>query len=282
MKKISLIIIIFICVFVLVGCFENEPKPSDIYNVNGKNEINSVSDSGEIVNNDIKNANLFRGLSINDWEKKIKDYYGEHANEIICKFDESGDFTADVASEFEVFAEFVFNKDSGIAKEKHSGLEIDFINQKVVNTLKDLSNYFTDNISLGIANYTDETEEKIVNAYFNNYASYQSLTRYNLSNNTEYSAKFLIIPKDDSVKFDIYSCIISDDGNVVPDVEIDKDINEPILFYFDDYESITPQYCIILKVNGSEDIIPIVFSGMDGSLNIVGHEAEVIDLSLED
>ena len=49
---------------------------------------------------------------------------------------------------------------------------------------------------------------------------------------------------------------------------------------YDNIEQTTPQMCIELKVNGFEDIIPIVFSGNNGHLDLTGHESEVLDISI--
>ncbi len=267
MKKIiSVLIIILSVTFVLAGCFEVKPTSSGDVN---------IQTEPEVVSND-----TFHGYSFDEWKKMVKDYYGKYANDVICKFDEKNNFTVDVASKYEVFAQFVFDDETGYAKDINSGLEIDFINGKTINVIKNIDTMFTDNICLGIASITDENEEATINKYCSNRASFDSITRLVLDNGTEYIDKFLIIPKDENVTFDIYSVKLTDEGTIEPEFEVDKDMNNPILFTCDDYESTMPHYGIKLKANGFEDFIPLSFSGYDGSLALSGHESEVIDLTI--
>ena len=147
----------------------------------------------------------------------------------------------------------------------------------IVNPIKDLSEYFTDNICLGIASITFDNEEATANKYCNDY---EHITKLRFDNKTEYVDKFLIIPKDDTVSFDLCSVKITDEGTIEPEFELDKDIKEPIVFTCDDFESTMPQYGLRLKCNGFEDLITLSFSGYDGSLNLYGHESEVVDLTI--
>ena len=48
----------------------------------------------------------------------------------------------------------------------------------------------------------------------------------------------------------------------------------------DNVEATTPQYIIQLKINGFEDEFPLVFSGENGHLDFIGHEMEVLDISI--
>ena len=57
-------------------------------------------------------------------------------------------------------------------------------------------------------------EEATINKYCGNRASYDSITRLRLDNGTEYIDKFLIIPKDENVTFDIYSVKLTDEGTI--------------------------------------------------------------------
>ena len=150
-------------------------------------------------------------------------------------------------------------------------------NEVIIYPVKDLSEYFTDNICLGIASITTENEAATAEKYCNDY---DMITRYNFNNDEDYIARFLIIPKDDTVSYDLYSVKITDEGTVETEFVIDQDIKEPVVFTYDNYESTMPQYGIVLKSNGFQDLIPLSFSGYDGSLALSGHESEVIDLTI--
>ena len=97
--------------------------------------------------------------------------------------------------------------------------------------IKNQSNLFTDNLCLGIASITPENEAATAEKYCNDY---ELITKYNFNNGTEYIDRFLIVPKDDTVLFDLYSVKITDEGTIEPEFEIDKDIDEPILFTYDE------------------------------------------------
>ncbi len=148
----------------------------------------------------------------------------------------------------------------------------------VISKVKDMSTYFTDKVCLGIASITAENETATANKYC---TDYEHITRLNLNNGTEYIDKFLIIPKDNTISYDIYSVKLTDEGNIEPEFEIDLDNKEPMILTCDDYESTMPQYGIKIYSNGGyKDFIPLSFSGYDGSLNIFSHEANVVDLTI--
>ena len=45
-------------------------------------------------------------------------------------------------------------------------------------------------------------------------------------------------------------------------------------------ETTTPEMCIKFEFQGFEEMFPIVFSGMDGKLDLTGVEQEVKDISV--
>ena len=144
----------------------------------------------------------------------------------------------------------------------------------------DLNNYFTDRLCIGIASITPENEQATATKYFNSYAEYEALDKYEYNTESEYVAKFLFIPKDESVSLDICRVIITEEGSVEPDEVIESGINKPVVFCYDDYESIMPRFGLLLKTSEYEDFTPLSFSGYDGSVNIYGHESQIIDLTI--
>ena len=140
---------------------------------------------------------------------------------------------------------------------------------------------FTDNICLAVAYITDENETEFMEKYFNKDSKYKLLQIYDLSNEfVGATAKIAIIPKDENVFVAIDSCVIDEEGNLAKEYEVYEKTNKPFLLKYDNYEPTMPQYLMELKVADFEALIPIVFSGMDGHLDLSGNESEVKDISI--
>lgn len=307
MKKIYGIVIIFVAVLIIIGIFyfininKNNTTEADSNSINSpstnnvNNEVASSNTNNENIikeeqNNtkEIEEIVSFNGYTAEEWKNMIVQFYGNYTGiqitEVICKYDEDGNFTADVATEYEVCGQYVFNKETTFATEKNMGLTVDFINGKIVNQVKDKSKIFTDNLCLAAGYVTSATQAKFIEKYFSNEASYNSITKYDLR--SEYNAenektdKVVIIPKDENVEISIYDCKIEENGELNKGNMLLEKISEPFMILYDNIEQTTPQMCIELKVNGFEDIIPIVFSGNNGHLDLTGHESEVLDISI--
>ena len=160
------------------------------------------------------------------------------------------------------------SSDDGEKKEK----KFDFTDE--------LRNVFNNGALLAVADIREDTKEEFINKYFSIPVQYSALNRYNFSSNTDYQDTLVIIPNDESIKYDICSCKINEDGTVYADYVVFDSISEPIIFTFDDFESITPQNCIRIEMDGTEYLIPIVYSGMDGHLALDSTRGIVADISV--
>ncbi len=141
--------------------------------------------------------------------------------------------------------------------------------------LKDSKKIFHDNICMAIADVT-ENEEKFLDTYNIDSDTYNLVTRYNFGNDLDYTNEIIFIPKDDSISYSLYSVSILEDGTIGKDQLLDDNINEPIRFKYDCYESIMPQYAIQI----GDELIPIVYSGMDNSLALSAYKDIVVDLTI--
>ena len=107
--------------------------------------------------------------------------------------------------------------------------------------------------------------------------AYNSLVLYDFGNNLDYTTEIVFIPKDENTFLELVALKINDNGNLEVEQILDSGINEPFKFRYDDFESIIPQYGIIIENSPSSEIIPIVHSGMDGSLAMNSEYSKVID-----
>ncbi len=112
--------------------------------------------------------------------------------------------------------------------------------------------------------------------YFNSKEDYDSLMIFDFGNDLEYTTEIVIIPRDENVSLQLVSVGIEEDGNMKVEQILDSGINTPFKFRYDDYESTMPQYGIIIENSPYSGIIPIVHSGMDGSLAMDSAYSRVI------
>ena len=142
---------------------------------------------------------------------------------------------------------------------------------------------FTDGQILAIGYVPDMHLEKFIKKNFKNKDEYEKLSVHDLRNEDkrEDGDRFVIIPKDSSVKIKVNNCFINDQGEVELDDTLLSDTVGGFVLIDDCMpESTTPKLCIHIECNGFEDIVPIVFSGKDGKLDLAGHEMEVKDISV--
>lgn len=142
---------------------------------------------------------------------------------------------------------------------------------------------FTDGQFLAIGYVPDMHLEKFIKKNFKNKNEYEKLSVYDLRNEDkrEDGDRFVIIPKNSSVKIKVNTCFINYHGEVELDDTLLSDTVGGFVFVDDCMqENTTPQLCIHMEYDGFEDIVPIVFSGKDGKLDLAGHEIEVKDISV--
>ncbi len=139
------------------------------------------------------------------------------------------------------------------------------VENKKENLLKNHEEVFAEDNIYFAACEIDKSGD-IINNHFMSYDKYRTLTLYDFGNNIDSTVEVVIIPRDTKVSLELCSVEIDEDGNLVVRQMLDSGINEPFRFRYDDYESIMPQYGIIIENSSYSGIIPIVHSGMDGSL----------------
>lgn len=305
MKKTYLIIIVLVIVIIAMAIVFG------IYIKNNTENVENIKKSAENIEEQISTKNntknnteiatfspetiyentldeTFNGYTSKQWQDMIDQFYGNYKgiqlSEIICKYDKDGNYTATIATQYEVCGEFVFDSKTSFAKEKYTGVTIDFINGKIITEIKNKSEIYTDNICLAIGYVPGINSENFVKKYFESDQIYNSITSYDfreeIERQSQYENKFIFIPKNENVKISIYDCNINNDGKVVKNNLLIENVSEPFTLMYDIAESTTPQMCVKLQVNGFEDIIPLVFSGKDGHLDLEGHESEVRDISI--
>lgn len=266
MKKVIIGILIgiaicVICVTIYVQCFM------------------SIPDKGGMINEDVE----FGGYTSSEWEKMIENFYDnnfEFIPEIKCFYNEKGEFIAETVSENEEKYVYVFNKDT-LNATREDGVVIDFINEKYIGSKVN----FSDNQCLAIGYVLDnDVYEFASNNFFSAYM-YDCVEVFDYrsaeSKEKQIGNRFVIIPKTEDVKVSLYNCFINNYGELELDNILIKDYTDPFII-LDDYlaETTTPEMCIKFEYNGFEETFPIVFSGMDGKLDLTGVEGEVKDISI--
>ena len=145
---------------------------------------------------------------------------------------------------------------------------------------------FSGNEYLAIGYVTDLTEDEFIEKNFYYTYPYYELEELNLCSakskeKGEYNT-FVFIPKSKDVKISLYECSINfNDGELKEGKELLKNCTEPLKVYTNYFEeTTTPKYCIIYEYNGISKTVPIVFSGMDGSLDLTESKGTIKDISI--
>lgn len=128
---------------------------------------------------------------------------------------------------------------------------------------------------LAVACVPDFNEPAFAQKYFPN-GGYDDMTTID----TGGEMRFVVIPKDENVKFSVYPCIINDE------YEIEK--AEPA--YISNCSGCLkikamkveyiPHLCIVFEYNGFEGMLPLTFEGQEGHLDLSGCEKEVVDVTI--
>lgn len=246
-----------------------------------------VPDEGGMENiNEIK----FGEYKASEWEEMIKNFYndtyGSAPKSIKCYYNDDNNFIAEIyyyepeiSEEIHYF--YVFEPETLYARGEGSEC-IDFINGKHVTVKVDFSN----NEYLAIGYVTDLTEDEFIEKNFYYTYPYYDLTELNLCSvkskeKGEYNT-FVIIPKSKDIKISLCECSINfNDGELKAGKELIKNCTEPLKVYTNYFEeTTTPKYCIIYEYNGISKTVPIVFSGMDGLLDLTESKGTIKDISI--
>ncbi|MBR3134152.1 MAG: hypothetical protein IKG56_01660 [Clostridia bacterium] len=147
-----------------------------------------------------------------------------------------------------------------------------------------VENIFTDNICLAIGYVTSANEARFAKQYFGSSFKYKAIAQYDYRDENNKTNKpedsFVFIPKDENVKISIYDCNINEEGEIKAGSLLKDNITEPFSLAIDNDELTTPKICIKYEINGFEDLIPLVFNGDNGQLSLLGHEMEVLDITM--
>lgn len=261
MKKIIIGIMIGIIIALIVmGIVFN------IYQIDNSND--------NTINENENSSESFMGKTFEEWKKKIEDYYSlnnlEDTYETIeCYYNDKGEFVATVSTQYEVSAEYVFDKETGYAKEIFSQDIVDFNNNKVIEKASKTIINFQDKYVLGVGYVSDRNLDTFINDYFLDESFYNSLNVYDYRDNKVdgNGNRFVIVPKSTAVKVSLYTCKLGDDGRIKKDKVLIEEINEPFIIY-DEYIETMPRLMLEYKYKNIGAEIPLIFDGMSGELLI--------------
>lgn len=229
----------------------------------------------------------FKALTSTEWSELIGKYHDQDPKNIDCHYMES-EFIGIVYDERdEEIAYYRFDEDTGYALDMNSGVVVDFLKGETVEVDMTQDNNFTfsDNQILAIGYVNDFNEEEFICQNFVSRDKYDMLSVYYFraeeNREEETGNKFVFFPKTTDVKLTFYRCHADENGELkLDDCLLSNTIGN--FMVIDDYlaESTTPEVAVKLCYQGYEDIIPISFSGMDGTLALTGHEEEVRDVTV--
>lgn len=249
-----------------------------------------VPDKDGMVNENINvddDEVKFKEITAKEWEEKIAKYEICDAQMVNCYY-EDGKFIGVVNNENnETIAHYEFEDETGYALEIISGHRVDLINGEVVerNLLGGTQIEFEDTQILAIGYVTDTSLNQFIEKNFVTKEVFERLitldyrkeeSRINGSGST-----FVFIPKTSDVEIEIYDCYITENGETKIVDQWGETLNEGFVL-LQEYmaETTTPELCAKVKYHGVEDIIPLVFSGENGKLDLANHEKLVQDISV--
>jgi len=290
MKKIIIGIFIGLCIALIIASLfiifyfkksENEDM-SNTQNTDVSNTQNITTSN--IKNNEQDNSERFLGKTSKEWEEKIKEYHTlnnlDSFEKIECYYNDDENFTITVSTQYEVCAEYVFDRETEYATEIFSKDIIDFENMKVlerrIKTKIDFKDYFT--LAIGYVSDTNVASFADKNFYDNDY---NSLQVYDFRDATKrkdrYGNRFVLVPKSDAVKISVYNCHIGENGILETDDILIENVNKPFIIY-DDYVETTPRMCVHINYNTVHTLFPIMFDGISGKLDI--EDEDILDVSI--
>ena len=122
MKRIIIGICIGLCIAIIIVSlfimfYFKKSENKDMLNTQNINTSN-------IENNTQENLERFQGKTSKEWEEKIKEYHNlnnlDSFEKIECYYNDDENFTITVSTQYEVCAEYVFDKETGYATEIYS------------------------------------------------------------------------------------------------------------------------------------------------------------------
>lgn len=212
-------------------------------------------------------------------------YFEHDAEKIQCYYNDVGIFIGDVYIGDEIVNEYIFDSNTGFAV-GWDQLTVDFIDNEYIEFKANLKDEYEGNYRLAIGYVSDLFYHDFINQNFYSESDFDSLEihdfRYPDNRKDGYGNRFVIVPLTNMVNVTVYDCFINEQGELVKlDNALIKEYTKPFIV-LDDYlaETSTPELCIEFEYNGFQEIFPIVFSGMDGKLDLTGVEDEVKDISV--
>jgi len=290
MKRIIIGICIGLCIAIIIVSlfimfYFKKYENKDMLNTQNIGVLNTENiDTSNIENNTQENLERFQGKTSKEWEEKIKEYHTlnnlDSFEKIECYYDEDENFTITVSTQYEVCAEYVFDRETEYATEIFSKDIIDFEIMKVIErrtkTPIDFQDYFT--LAIGYVSDTNVASFADKNFYDNDYNSLQVYDFRDADKRKDgYGNRFVLIPKSDAVKVSIYDCHIGENGILETDNILIENINKPFIIY-DDYVETVPKICVHINYNTVHTLFPIIFDGISGKLDI--EDEDILDISI--
>lgn len=298
MKKIIIGIFIGLCVALIIASlfimfYLKKSENKDMLNTQNIDVSNTENittsnientDISDIENGEQDNSERFLGKTSKEWEEKIKQYHTlnnlDSFEKIECHYDEDKNFRITVSTQYEVCAEYVFDRETEYATEIFSKDIIDFENMKVLErrtkTKIDFKDYFT--LAIGYVSDSNVSSFADKNFYDNDYNSLPVYDFRDVDKRKDgYGYRFVLIPKSDAAKVSIYNCHIGENGILETDNVLIENIDKPFIIYAD-YVETTPRICVHINYNTVHTLFPIIFDGISGKLDI--EDEDILDVSI--
>ena len=289
MKRIIIGICIGLCIAIIIVSlfimfYFKKSENKNMLNTQNIDVLNNENiDTSNIENNTQENLERFQGKTSKEWEERIKEYHTlnnlDSFEKIECYYNDDDNFTITVSTQYEVCAEYVFDKETGYAKEIFSQDIIDFNNNKVIEKATKTIIDFQDKYVLGVGYVSDRGLDTFINDYFINESFYNSLDVYDYRDNKVEGNgnRFVIVPKSTSVKVSLYTCKLGDDGRIKKDKILIEETDEPFIIY-DEYIETMPRLMLEYKYEHIGAEFPLIFDGMSGELLL--EDSYILNISI--
>ena len=297
-KKNILIVILIIIIIVLVAIIvtnnnKSEEKTNNPTAVMNEVIVDNLQKAMENKLDEMDNkasssdTSKYGDLTQEEWIECINKYYRKYMESDPTDFkvfyDEDGNYCIEAIceSDIEEYASdntfTIIDAKKGLA-EDISGSLISLFDEPLLIGRDGTNVAFTDNQVLGIAYVNDKNKDSTLLKYleFPNYYDY--LPTFN-KKDVKGECEFLFIPIDGLVKTSIYTCKITNDGELEKDKAICENVTDAFVFCCV-FNGDLPEYVVEMKYNGYETLFPLTFSGKDGTLDLTGNESEIRDLSI--
>ena len=154
------------------------------------------------------------------------------------------------------------------------GEEIDLTKGDYFEEYVDTKVKFVDGTNLAIGYIIPQNEKEFKNKYFTD-EEYEKIDKVSLGNDE----KFVVIPKYKNAEITVKSCYLGEDGMLYDGDAVIEKHKGPLVITSEMIEFI-PKFSITYEYKGGLYVVPIGFSGLDGTMDFGENSYQIEDISI--